>query len=348
MRLSLLTVALWIATPFAHAEQTLTFFTWEEYLSEEVVSEWEKRTGAKLKQVYFDNDEDRDRIMTDPDTRGIDIALFDGLSSRVFAGSNILAPVTEVQIPNIKHIDPKHRESCGQEKSVPYLWGTIGIAYRTDKVDPPPSSWRDLMQPREALHGHISLFEDFTDTLVPPLMLMGQNINTSDPAQLKAAFDMLKSVIPAVLTFEYPITFISQTDQPQALFMGMAYSGDQWAMNEAAGAEIWDYVIPDEGTVIWTDCIGVVASSPNKKLAYDFINYLNEPTVAARNAEAVYVAPTNEPAIPLLSNAMRSDMTVFPDQALLEKSQQYAPLDEANLSLRNRITSALVKMHETQ
>ena len=40
---------------------TLTILNWEEYISERTIASWELRTGHKVKQIYFDNDEDRDR-----------------------------------------------------------------------------------------------------------------------------------------------------------------------------------------------------------------------------------------------------------------------------------------------
>ena len=70
----------------------------------------------------------------------------------VYRKRNWLAPLDLEQIPNLKHID-KHWLTAfpaAQGYAAPYFWGTMGIAYRSDLVTTPPTSWMDILKPEKA------------------------------------------------------------------------------------------------------------------------------------------------------------------------------------------------------
>ncbi|MDP1929887.1 MAG: spermidine/putrescine ABC transporter substrate-binding protein [Gammaproteobacteria bacterium] len=329
--------------------QTLRILNWEAFLSEDTISQWEARTGASIEQIYFDNDENRNSLLTSYDQTTIDLVVIDQVSAPVFGRRGVLLPVSAYSgTPNLSHIDPQWKAQCG-EYGTPYLWGTMGLAYRKDILTLPPSSWSALLNPAPELTGHIGLLEDYVDTLAPSLLKRGASVNTADESLLAEVFEELRSLLPAVLTFEYPITFVGSYPNADDLHLALAYSGDQYELNDMSGGDVWGYTIPEEGTVLWIDCLAVLANSPNKALAFDFINFINQPDVAAANSEAVFVATPNASALPLQSTAFRSNTLIYPDEATLAKSQHYDfAMANENVRLRNRITSSLVNIHESQ
>ncbi len=329
--------------------QTLTILNWEAYLSEAAIEQWEASTGASIRQIYFDNDETRNSLLTSYDQRAIDLVIIDQVTAPVFGRRGILLPLSEyTDAPNLRHIDPMWQAQCG-EFSTPYLWGTMGLVYRKDKLAEAPSSWRDLLTPSATLGGHIGLLEDYIDTLAPSLLVRGADINTPDGAVLAEVFAEMRGLLPSVLTFDYPITFVGESAEADELHLALAYSGDQLELNELSGGDYWHYVIPDEGTVLWVDCLAVLSTSQNQALAFNFLNFMNSPEIAAANSEALSVATTNATALPLQSEHFRSNTLIYPDQETLSSSQNYDyDMDNANVRLRNRITSSLVNLHESQ
>lgn len=329
--------------------QTLTILNWEAYLSEPVIAQWEASTGTSIRQIYFDNDETRNSLLTAYDQRAIDLVIIDQVTAPVFGRRGILLPLSEYRdTPNLRHIDPMWQAQCG-EFSTPYLWGTMGLVYRTDKLTKAPSSWRDLLTPSVALSGHIGLLEDYIDTLAPSLLLRGADINSDDKTVLAEVFAEMRGLLPSVLTFDYPITFVGESTEADNLHLALAYSGDQLELNDLSGGDNWEYVIPTEGTVLWVDCLAVLTTSQNQALAFNFLNFLNSPEVAATNSEALSVATTNAAALPLQSEHFRSNTLIYPDEDTLSSSQNYDyDMDNDNVRLRNRITSSLVNLHESQ
>lgn len=329
--------------------QTLTILNWDAYLSEAAIAQWEASTGASIRQIYFDNDETRNSLLTSYDQRAIDLVIIDQVTAPVFGRRGILLPLSEYQdTPNLRHIDPMWQAQCG-EFSTPYLWGTMGLVYRKDTLAKAPDSWRDLLTPSIALSGHIGLLEDYIDTLAPSLLVRGADINSSDEALLAEVFAEMRNLLPSVLTFDYPITFVGESPEADNLHLALAYSGDQLELNELSGGDLWQYVIPNEGTVLWVDCLAVLSTSQNQALAFNFLNFMNSPDIAAANSEALSVATTNAAALPLQSEDFRSDPLIYPDEETLSNSQNYDyDMDNANVRLRNRITSSLVNIHESE
>ncbi len=329
--------------------QTLTILNWEAYLSEDAIAQWEASTGASIRQIYFDNDETRNSLLTSYDQNAIDLVVIDQVTAPVFGRRGILKPVSDYTgTPNLRHIDPMWKAQCG-EFSTPYLWGTMGLVYRTDKLASAPTSWRDLLTPSVTLSGHIGLLEDYIDTLAPSLLVRGADINSDDQTLLAEVFAEIRGLLPSVLTFDYPITFVGESADADNLHLALAYSGDQLELNELSGGANWEYVIPSEGTVLWVDCLAVLSTSKNQALAYNFLNFMNTPEVAAANSEALSVATANAAALPLQSEHFRGNTLIYPDQKTLSSSQNYDyGMDNANVRLRNRITSSLVNLHESK
>lgn len=343
--------------PVAQAE-TLRILNWEYYLAPEVASRWRSKTGVDIEWIYFDNDDEREMQLAEASQNGIDVAVVDEVASLLMGKRGLFSELTPENAPNVKFIDEFWQTQCSRY-SVPYLWGTVGIAYRGDKVLTPPQSWSDLIDPDPALIGHIGMMEDSTDTLVPALILLGESIATSDTKVLRQAFDMLTRQLPSVLTYSYLVTFVRADPRSDELYMALAYSGDQHDIELAYGGiqlasspigsgPSWRYAVPREGTILWVDCLAVIDSSPKRQLAIDFVNFLNEPEIAALNAESMMLATPNRAAMEYLSKDFRENKDVFPDREVIENSQFYQVLDESNTTLRSRIVQALIKRHESQ
>ncbi|MDE1461223.1 polyamine ABC transporter substrate-binding protein [Spartinivicinus poritis] len=334
-------------TSFHSYANELILFNWQEYLSEKVVQQWQEQTGIALKQVYYDSDEMRDEILATQSSEQYDLVIIDSTSAQLFGKNNKLLPLTSTEVKNISNTERRWLRSCGNF-GVPYFWGTTGIAYRADKVKSPPTSWQDLLAPSPELAGHIGMLEDYTDTLIPALRASGHPIYSENVDHLKAAYTLLKQQLPKVLTYDYIISYISAKPDDEELFMALAYSGDEYTLNDIVGKEVWKFAVPKEGTSLWVDCIAVLASSKNKQNALAFINFLNKPDIAALNANETGSATANKAAMPLIDTELKNDKSLYPSVEILDKSEPYRIISDKSMTQRNRIMRALSKDHETK
>lgn len=324
----------------------LTILTWQGHFSQAIVDQWQQESGHRIELIYYDNEEKRDRIIASQPMQ-IDIAVIDTSNTQTFGNGGFLAEIDPQQHTNEKHLYAAHRQACTRYGS-PFNWGVIGIAYRADKLPSPPTSWRDLLIPSEALQGHVGMLEDYYDTLIPPLILHGYAINTDNPLQLQHAFQTLKRQMPAVLTYKHPLSFIQNDPKAESLYMAMAYSGETDLFNrEYDNANTWRFSIPDEGSALWIDCLAILQHSKQKAIAASFINYLQQPSIAARNSLDTQIATANRTALSRFDEQELQTINL-PNADTIAKSQRYTPLSAENILLRNRITNSLLKMHDSQ
>jgi len=324
------------ADPTLHAEpRELVLLNWSEYLDPDLVEKFEQQCNATLREVYYESDDLRDDMMLETSGKGYDLALVNGISVDVYRKRGWLSPVSEAQIPNLKHIDSRWLAAFpGLEGyAVPYFWGTMGIAYRRDLVPAPLTSWMDIMRPAESLRGRIGMVENSRDALGMALKALGYSANSTDSSQIKAAEQLLLAQKPYVKTYAY-----IALNEESALVTGdviatMIYSGDALMVQEHH--EEIDYVVPSEGGNIWVDYLVVLEHSKNKELANAFLNFINEPENAAQLAEFVYYATPNKGAEKLLPAEFLEDPVIYPSEAVLGKSEFYKPLAPRAMKKRN-------------
>ncbi|GGA67586.1 Norspermidine sensor [Neiella marina] len=335
-----------------YAEQVLNILTWEEYLSPEVKSAFEQQTGIELRIAYFDSDEMRDQILSSQAGRYIDIALMDSQQMNLYTAQNRLAELNPSLLPNLQHLDPSIHRACNatdQVYGVAYSWGTLGVVYRADLVKPEDiDSWSKFLNPPTYLRGHIAGHVDLFDSLIPALISLNHPINTNKVEHLREAFELSKLWLPNVRTLEYIITAAQSYPEFNQLFAALAYSGDQKILNELSGSEQWRYLLPSDGSLLWTDCFTVISQSQNQAAAVQFLNFIQQPENAALNAEYTHTATPNLAALPLTSEQYRQDPLVHISEPQLKQLQPYAPVTIDAINLRSRILSALEKIHATQ
>ena len=124
------------------------------------------------------------------------------------------------------------------------------------------------------------------------------------------------------------------------IWASMAYSGDALMIQEYN--KNIEYIVPEEGGNLWVDYFAVLSSSTRKELAKAFINFINIPKNAARNAIFVHYATPNTAAKKLLPIEFLADSTIYPDDNVLKNSEFFAELPPKILKKRNTIFSNLI------
>lgn len=330
----------------AKSNPTLTIFNWQHYLSDHVIALWEKETGVTIKQLYFDSDIKRDRIINQLARHDIDIAILDEVSTRNFSRQNRLHKLSDNPlVPNQSHIPELWRNQCG-EYAVPYFWGTIGLIYRKDMFPEPPTSWKEILAPKPIHQGHLVMQGDYIDLLLPSLFVRDVSAHTTNQTVLKEVYQELLKQAPYVKTYEYLLTYVEQEpSRAHDIHLAMGYSGDEVTLETFTPDYKWGFHVPDEGTILWVDCLAVLNDTPNPELAARFLNFLHRPDIAALNALDLSMTTTNDQAHQHVPPYEKQRLALYPDQSLLDKAQFYSTLINTSMTLRNRISHAVIQQH---
>ena len=328
----------------ALSAETLTLLFWENALAPEVITRWQQQTGVNIQQIYFDSDEQRDKLLSQKQFANIDIVVLDSTKITRFSNKGTLAHLEQDEIANNRFINARWQQACG-DNAVAYTWGTLGLIYRSDKLNFIPDSWLNIVQPNAEVNGHIGIIYDKMDTLLPPLAANGFAIDSNESDSLMLAYQVLTKM--PILTFEYPLTFVQSDPRADDLHIAMAYSGDEYSLNKVMKMPgVWQYVLPKEGSLIWLDCLAVLSNSNNKTRAKQFINFLNQPEIAKINALDIGMATPNDAAFALLPEHFTADKSLFPAQTTLAKSKLNIDISVASELTRSRIINSLKKQHE--
>lgn len=340
-RSAVIVVALVAACPPVQAEP-LNFMIWEDFIDPSILDGWTARSGIRVREVHIDNGDQRDAILGDYGV-GVDLSVMNEGSIALFGHRGLLEPITPASVPAMLEY-PQDRLARCAGYGIPYFWGTMGILYRRDKVVPPPTSWRDLMQPEERYHGHVAMFDDARVAFVAPLRFLGLSANAADDAALRRAYAALEAQAPAVLTYDYIITAMHDPAIGPDIWLGLGYSGDQYTLDALSGdgEGTWGYVIPSEGSIIWQACLSVIASSGQKAAALDLVNTIASRDMALRNAITLRTPPSNPAAEAALPAALRADPALYPPEATLARCEVLTDLPAEAIMRRRRIVAALV------
>jgi len=335
-------MALLTAAP-AHAEKAqLHFYTWVEYMDPEVVKDFSRRNNVEVKFSYFNSDSERDQRLTESNGRGYDLVMLNGPVIETYRKLGWLEPLDEARMPQLRNASARWRDAypAARRYAIPYMLGTIGVAYRSDLVPGGVDSWLALFQPAKALCGRIYMGGDSRELINIALKASGARANSTDPAEYRRAEALLLKQKPCVASYEYPTADKSILSDGRAV-AAMAFSSDMATLQEIDPRV--RYVIPREGGGLWADYIGVLATSSNKRLATAFLNYLHTPAVHARLTEYTGAMPTNPAAEKLLPPEVRANRTIFPDPQVLARSEEDKGSPPEINRLRNAIFSKVVR-----
>jgi len=330
-----------------HEKETakiLTLYNWSEYFDEKLITSFEKKYNVNIHQVFYETDELKDEyLVSTSGGEGLDIIIGSDISFKTYLKRRWLAPIDNQKIPNLKHIDTRWRDSSStlNPYSVPYLWGTVGIAYRKDKISTPISSWLDLFRPQPNLKGKIIMIDDSRDTLGLALKALGYSTNSTTPFELGSAEKLLKKQRPFVSKYSYINLSKNSSLVSGDTWITMVYNGDGLALKDI-NPNI-EFIIPKEGTNLWVDHIAVLENSKNKELAYAFINFINTPKNAAQLATALYFASPNSSATAHLDKNFLNNAAIYPDITTLDNSETFAEFTPRKQKKRNEVYMRVIE-----
>lgn len=313
----------------AMARKTLHIFNWADYMPDSILRDFEDEFGIRVVYDTYSSNEEMLAKLMGGGLGQYDLAVPSDYMIEVMIEEDLLQPIDHGQLPNLVHIGDKYLDTPfdpGNRYSIPYLWGTTGIAYNTRYIKEPVTSWNDLWNP--AHNRRLALLDDSREVIGMALQSLGYSINETDPARLAEAGDKLKQLAPRVLTYEN--TFTKDLLVSGEVWIAHVWNGDAaLAMEENPDIT---YVLPKEGGVVWQDNLVILKRAPNAKAAHLFINYLLRPEVSAVLAEEFPYGSPNLAAVELLPEHVRTNPAAYPDPDAVDKAEWIADVGDATVT----------------
>jgi spermidine/putrescine-binding protein len=312
-------------------QKTVNFFNWSKYIGKDTLPRFARETGVKVNYDEFADEEEMFAKLRSG-ARGYDMIVGTDYMIPRFKTLNIIDAFPTGLLKNLGNIDPRFRDPIYDPKlefTVPYLWGTTGIAYNKTKLAKPPTSWADLWD--EKFAGKVSMLDNARDCIGVALQLKGLRQDTKEPKDFETARDFLIKQRPLVKS--YSSSAYMDSLLTGEIHLAMAWSGD--AMQVARENPAIDYVIPKEGGFLWVDSLCLVRGSEHREDTLRLVDYLLEPDVAADIANTVRYATPNAACMKLLDKALVQDKRVFPAPDVMKRLKFHDVLDPEASELWN-------------
>lgn len=265
-----------------------------EYLGENVISDFEKQYGVRVIVENFDSNEMMYTKLMAGDRYDV-IIPSDYMIERLM-NEDFLQPLDKSMIPNMENMsDAVLGMSYDPDNtySIPYFWGSVGLVYNHENVDPAvieSEGWEILRNTDYA--GHIYIYDSERDSFMMAFKALGYSMNTEDPNEINDAYEWLlqmnNTMSPVYVTDEVIDGMMNGYKD-----IAVVYSGDAAVVLDEN--EDMSFYMPSQGTNIWCDAMVIPQNAENPKLAHEFINYMLTYEAAFDNTETVgYTSPNAE------------------------------------------------------
>ena len=265
-----------------------------EYLGENVISDFEKQFGVRVIVENFDSNEMMYTKLMAGDRYDVVIPS-DYMIERLMK-EDFLQPLDKSLIPNMENMDDAVRGMSYDPQndwSIPYFWGSVGLVYNHENVDPAVierEGWEVLRNTDYA--GHVYIYDSERDSFMMAFKALGYSMNTEDPDEINAAYEWLlqmnNTMSPVYVTDEVIDGMMNGYKD-----IAVVYSGDAAVVLDEN--EDMSFYMPSQGTNIWCDAMVIPQNAENPKLAHEFINYMLTYEAAFDNTETVgYTSPNAE------------------------------------------------------
>ncbi len=306
----------------AESGRVVNFFNWSDYIGKDTLPNFTKRTGIQVRYDLFADEEEMFAKLR-AGARGYDLVVIGDYLIPRFRALNMIEPIPPGALANMGNLAPRFRHASydPEEATVPYLWGTTGIAYNRRTLKRKPTSWWDLWDPR--YKDRLSMLDNVRDCISVAMQLLNIPETTNSEADFQKVRDLLVRQKPLVKMY-------SSTSYLNSLVAGeidlaMTWSGDLF--QAAKDNPDLDYALPKEGTYMWVDCLALMRGCRHRQDALRLIDYLLEPKVAADNADFVRYASPNEKAWPFVDPVLRRDPRVYPPKKMMDALMLHHILD---------------------
>ena len=277
---------------------------WSDYLSAGFFKAFEAKSGIKVNFTGIGSNEEIINKMKASKGRGIDICSPTNMRSPQWKDLELLQPFDYSKISTIKNANPAMLRVGTEEWNfggkgshwLPMIWGTEGVAWRTDQWAPPRAGdipsygdiWQSDVKGKTMMRVHSGM-------LGAGLYL--ETIGKLEPGDMKKAYD---GEVGMRKTWQVVTDFCIANKKQVKLFWNDADSQKNGLLNDGVVVgQTWDgppitmmnnddpvqYRAPVEGALAWVDGMALSNQALNLEAVYEFLTYCYTAEVGGRSID---------------------------------------------------------------
>jgi len=315
----------------SNADRRINIYNWENYIAASTLPDFEREFHCRVRYATYGSAEEMlAKVMSG--NSGWDVVFPSNSFVEPMRQLGLLAPLDHRRLTNLDNLDPLFRTPEWDPSlsfSVPSVHCANGIVY-SQSVSRPPLSWADLWA--DSYSRRVTMLDDPAEVFAACLKRLPASINSGNDRELERARDLAirqKPLLRAYLNEEV-------RDQVVAGDVLAAQMWAQVAQVAIDNAPNLAFAFPSEGFAVYADNCSILRESKHQDLAYEFLNYLLRPAVAAAIANEMRSATCNAAARELLPETQRQNAVLYPHSDVLARGEWFRPLPTAVQRLRDR------------
>ncbi|MGE0662455.1 MAG: PotD/PotF family extracellular solute-binding protein [Hyphomonadaceae bacterium] len=303
--------------------RVVNFYNWDTYIGPTTLADFETETGVRAQMSLFaTNDELFARLTAG--NPGYDVIVPSNEFVTRMSQAQMIQELDHSKIPNMSNLLPEFQDAAfdpGRRYSMPYTWLVLGIGYRKAAMPNPnfvPNSWRYLFDSPQ-FSQRIALLSESADLIRLCAKYQGISLNNIPDANLTQIEQMLIRQKPHVKAFH-------QDNGQDLLAAGeidivLEYNGDMAQLIGDEGGDAFGFVVPQEGTLINSDCLCIPTGAPHVDDAHAFINYLLDAEAGQKITEEIQYPTPNAAVRERMADDYKNNPVIFPAADVMAKSE---------------------------
>jgi len=314
--------------------KVLNIYNWPDYVPEGMIAAFEKEFGIKVNYDTFETNEALHAKLVAGNS-GYDIVVPGAVFAKMQIDAGFFQPLKKNHIPNLANLDPAVMSTLtkvdpNNAHLVPWGWGFTTVGVNKTKVEKalagmpmPENAWDLVFKPEYTARLRscgIAYLDSPSEILPVALHYIGKDAYSNDPADYRAAVDMMLKVRKDVRMFSS--TMIDDIAGGKACAV-IGWSGD---INQAAarvkengGKDVIEALLPSTGALVFFDNMAVTKDAKHPNNAMAFINFFLRPENAAAMANEVGYPTGNKAAMGLVNPDIASNKTIFVESDYMAK-----------------------------
>ena len=306
-------------------QESLSLLVWEGYADPSFVHAFEEAHHCRVSASYMGSSDDLVAKLRGGSAGNYDVISPSSDVAASIARTGLAEPLDLNKLPTYSQLSTKLRElplvkANGQTFGVPFMWGPNPLLYDTTVFAQAPDSWAVFWDAK--YKGKISVWDDLS-TLYMAAQMLGYdkpdpsrlyNLSDDELAAVKQKLLALKPNIRKIWSTGGELTNLFQNHEIVAA-MGWPLMTNQLRQANYPISE----TIPKENTTGWIDHLMITKASPNKELAYAFLEYMIQAQTQKKISGVTHYTPANPAAAQSMTDAEKKGLHLDDPDAYMQR-----------------------------